>query len=133
MASKKPKKAKAVDQAKAKDIGPQITERKLKTLLGKCRSTYKDQRALSGELGAAIAAAAEHDHLHKKAFTIIRSLDRLEPEKLAELLSALEYYLDISGLQQRAESAQRLPMDDDEPGEDEDASESNVVHMAAAE
>ena len=53
---------------------------------------------------------------------IAKSLDKLEPEKLAETMDHLEYYLDVGGLEDRRQSAQRLPMGD-QPGEREEDGE----------
>lgn len=86
--------------------------RKLNSLLSDARKAYKDQRSISGELGAAIKEAAEHDHLHKKAFATIRSLDRMEPEKLADFFAHFDYYCDASGLRKRAGAVMRMPLDD---------------------
>lgn len=95
----------------------QISQKKLKTLLAECRSAYKDTREINGELGAKIKDAIENENLHKKAFATIRSLDRMEPEKLADFLDMFEYYLDISGLKKRAEDVMKMDFNDDGQGE----------------
>lgn len=89
-----------------------IKASKLNSLLVTARKAYKDQRAISGELGAEIKEAAEHDNLHKKAFAMIRGIDRLEPEKLADFFAHFDYYCDVSGLRKRAGSVMRMPLDD---------------------
>jgi hypothetical protein len=94
---------------KKRETAIQTSEKKLKYLMGRSRSTYKDQRALSGVLGQLIADAVEHDHLHRKAFSAVRAEDRMEPEKLAAYYDALEFYRDVLGLTERAESAPSFP------------------------
>lgn len=91
--------------ATSSDVSRQITERKLKSLLRAATKTGEDMHELSGTLGNQIAQAVEHDHLHKKAFSVVRMLDRMSPEKLAEFFDSFDYYRDISGLQKKAESA----------------------------
>jgi hypothetical protein len=39
-------------------------------------------------------------------------LDRLSPEKLADFMEHFDHYFEASGLEERANSAQRLPMGD---------------------
>ncbi len=115
---KKSKKAKAGKGTAAKPakVRRQISASKLRSLMATARSTYKDVREIAGGFGAEVKNAAEHDHLNKKAFAILRGLDRLEPEKLADALDALDYYLDVGGLRKRASQVQRLPLG----GEDEE-------------
>lgn len=105
--------------ATSSEVSQQITERKLKTLLKACDATTKDVRAAAGELGNKIARAVEHDYLHRKAFSTIRMLDRLSPEKLADYFDSFDYYRDISGLQKKAESAPNFLGSAHQAGEDE--------------
>ena len=86
--------------------------KKLNALLSDARKAYKEQRSISGELGAAIKEAAERDHLHKKAFATVRALDRMEPENLADFFAHFDYYCDASGLRKRAGAVMRMPLDD---------------------
>ena len=86
--------------------------RKLNALLASARKAYKDQRSISGEHGAEIKEAAEHDHLHKKAFGYVKALDRMEPEKLADFFAHFDYYCDATGLRKRAGAVMRMPLDD---------------------
>lgn len=111
--------------ATSSEVSQQITERKLKTLLKACDATTKDVRAAAGELGNKIAQAVEHDHLHRKAFSTIRMLDRLSPEKLAEYFDCFDYYRDISGLQKKAESAPNFLGSAHQAGEDEENDETD--------
>ena len=90
--------------------------KKLKALLTKSKSVSTEMHELSGSLGQAVANAVEHDHLHRKAFSITKTLHKMEPEKLAETLAHLDYYLVESGLRERAAKVARLPMGDEQPG-----------------
>jgi hypothetical protein len=100
------------EKATPSEVSEQISERKLKQLIKDARTAYKDTRAIAGDFGQKIASAVEHDHLHRKAFSVAKTADRMEPEKLAEFLDALDYYLDASGLRERAASAPRMEMGD---------------------
>lgn len=95
----------------------QTGERKLKQLLKTANESHKNMQEISGTLGQQIADAVENNHLHKKAFATLRSMDRMTPQKLADFWDTLQYYVDISGLGDRAASAPKLPMD---AGDDED-------------
>lgn len=86
--------------------------RKLNALLASARKAYKEQRSISGEHGAEIKEAAEHDHLHKKAFGYVKALDRMEPEKLADFFAHFDYYCEATGLRKRAGAVIRMPLDD---------------------
>lgn len=96
------------EAVKPSEVIVSISEKKLKALLNFARSTKKDMQELGGQLGQRIANAVENDHLHRKAFSIVRTLDRMEPEKLAECLDCLDHYLDISGIRERASKVQRM-------------------------
>jgi hypothetical protein len=120
---KKAKSGKAApkqEPVKSSEVTQQISARKLCSLLATARSTYKDVREIAGAFGAEVKNAAEHEHLNKKAFSMVKTLDRMEPEKLADTLDSLDYYLDVSGLRKRASQVQRLPMGGgDEAAEEE--------------
>lgn len=89
-------------------------KKKLLTLLASARAAYAEQRSISGEIGAATKEAAEHDHLHKKAFATIKGLDRMEPEKLADFFAHFDYYCEATGLRKRAGAVMRMPLGDDD-------------------
>ena len=121
---KEPTKVKSAARAKKSEAEEapaikMISAKKLNALIGEKRAAYKEQRSISGELGAAIKEASENENLHKKAFAIVSGLDRLEPEPLADLLAHLDFYLEASGLRKRAGSVVRMNFEDDgkEPGE----------------
>lgn len=100
------------EKKKAEEAGDFISERKLRQLLKDARTAYKDMQEISGGIGQKIAHSVEHEGLHRKAFSVCRAADRMEPEKLASFLEALDHYLDISGLRERAASAPRMDMGD---------------------
>jgi len=93
-----------------------IPAKKLAALMASGRKSYQETRSISGEFGAEVKEAAENDHLHKKAFAVTRSLDRMEPEKLTDFFAHFDYYCDSTGLRKRAGSVMRMPLNDG-PGE----------------
>lgn len=125
---KKPRAAKAAapDKKSPRASGakaPVVTEnvkmtpaKKLAALLGSARAAYKEGRSIAGELGAEIKEAAEHDHLHKKAFAAVRSADRMEPEALADFFAHRDYYEESLGLRKRANAVVRMNFEDDGQG-----------------
>lgn len=104
---------------------PEIGKTKLQKLLAAARVTYRESRKLAGTLGEQIKDAVENEHLHKKAFSFVRSADRMEPAELADYLDHIELYLDMTGLKERAESAPRLPI---QSAEDSEGEGSEAVH-----
>lgn len=90
-----------------------ISPKKLLSLLGSARAAYKEGRSIAGELGALIKDAAEHDHLHKKAFASVKSADRMEPEALADFFAHRDFYEESLGLRKRAGSVVRMDFSDD--------------------
>lgn len=85
-----------------------IPEAKFKSLLKKVEAHYKDGQAAAGGAGELISNASEYHHLHKKAFSVFRQLNRMSPEKLADFLDHFDYYRDIGGLDEIAASAPRF-------------------------
>ena len=106
----------------------QIGEKKLRQLLKEAKSASQDAHEITSSLGGKIASAVENDHLHKKAFATLRMLDKMTPEKLADYWDTLLYYMDISGLDERAKSAPRLSL---ENGKGEDGEEDDEEAPAA--
>lgn len=82
----------------------------LKALLTTAKRIGKKVTELSGELGAAVANAVEHHHLHRYAFSIIKRCNTMEPEKLAEFKAHFDHYWIEAGLEERADSAPRMEM-----------------------
>jgi hypothetical protein len=113
----KPKKTEAPptapvpEKVKATEVKKMISVKKLVSLLADARKSYKEQRSISGELGAMIKDAAEHHALHRGVFGTITKLDRMEPEKLRDWLDNFDYQLEASGLLKRAEAVQPLDLD----------------------
>jgi hypothetical protein len=100
----------------------QITPTKLQALLKAAKTAYQDGRAAAGIIGKKIATAAEHDHLHVKAFATLRAMDRMEPEKAAEYWDVLQYYVENSRVGEKIKSAPRLGLGDDREAEEDGAS-----------
>jgi hypothetical protein len=92
----------------------------VKKLLKDLRGQAEDIAEIRGEMGAAVKDAVDNKHLHKKAFADVRRLDKLSAEKLADHLDHFLYYLDVTGLSDRAKSAQRLPGTVKDPAEAEE-------------
>lgn len=124
MAARKPnskeKETGAEKRVKPSEARPSISQRKLRELMATHRSAKNDITEISDGIGAAIKDAVENYYLNRKAYRVAITLDRMEPEKLADFLDCFERYIDISGLRARAESAPRLSFDEDaqEPEED---------------
>lgn len=84
------------------------SEKKLRALLKDGRACRNAVQEANGTFGQKVSNAVENDHLHKKAFGVIRMLDKMEAEKLAEFMDHFDHYYTVSGLEERANSAQRL-------------------------
>lgn len=106
-----------------------IGRTKLQELLKECRAAQNDIDTARGEMGNSIAQATEEYHLNKKAFALIRKLDKMEPEKLRSFMDDFEAYFVMAGLLKRRESAPRF--DDAETaagaGDDEEAERDEKV------
>jgi hypothetical protein len=110
--------------AKPSEVTEQIGQKKLKALLKAATEAYKEGREIAGTIGQKIGEAVENDRLHRKAFSVLRGMDRMTPEKLADFWDTLQFYVDASGLGERAKAALRLPLDAGD--DDDDATEGNV-------
>lgn len=107
--------------ATSSEVKQQISARKLKGLLRACATTTEETRSLAGQLGEQIKSAIEHDNLDRVAFSILRRLARLSTEKLALVWPTLNFYMEISGEGERADSAPALDFSkSDENDEDSD-------------
>lgn len=113
---------------KPSDVKQVITQTKLVNLMKAKRGAAKDTGEINGRVGEMIASAVENQHLHRKAFGTIMQLDRMEPEKVADFLDNFHYYLDISGIQKRADSVMKmdLPRETKAEGEAGEPAGSNV-------
>ena len=78
------------------------SEKKLEALLKLARNTKKRAQSIAGEFGAEIAKAVDDHHLDRKAFSIARTLDALDDEKLHVTYAHLMEYLDKLGIAERA-------------------------------
>lgn len=119
------------EQAKPSEVQAVITKAKLKSILASARKTKADVDEIVGTHREQIANAVEKHHLHKGVFATIKRLDRMEPEKLAEWLSCFDHYLDISGLEARADSVERMALGD-QPGDAEAGEETGETEPEPA-
>ena len=95
--------------------GEVTSANKLKALLRSAKNTAEQVTTLSGALGEQIANAIEDNHLHRKAFSMIKALNNMSAEKQAELMFHFRKYYDFSGLQERENSVILMPFDPVEP------------------
>jgi hypothetical protein len=124
------KKKEASEQPADEGVVKLISASKLKSALNSALKAKEDCSEITGALGEEIKTLIEKNHLNRKAFNIIKSLYGLSPEKLRETWDHTLYYFEASGLEKKADSAPRLPMNDDVGGvEDEDT---NVHPLRAA-
>lgn len=105
-----PTAAASVENVKGSEVTGMITKSVLGNILTLDKRTKRQQSELAGEIGSAVAKAVERFGTNRKALGIIRTLNRMEPEKLADFLDHFDYMLDISGLEDRAATVQRLPV-----------------------
>lgn len=107
---------------------PVISKKKLGDLLKDARAISADIKEQAGTLGQQVKEAVENNHLHRKAFTAVRGLDKMEPEKLAEFFYHFDRYLDMTGLRERAATAPNFWEGHDGEVEDDE----NVTRFPAA-
>lgn len=62
-----------------------------------------------------LADAVKNDHLHKRAWGDVVAANKLEPEDLLEYLEHRDHYFEAMGLNARADSVPRLPMNEPAP------------------
>lgn len=98
--------------AKPSEVRKAISQKKLRSLMASARSTKKDVDEIVGGHRSELADAVEKHHLHKGVFAVIKRLDRMEPEKLAEWRDVFDHYWDISGLDDRASSAPAMQFEE---------------------
>lgn len=116
---KKPAAEAETDAVKPSEVLTMITPKVLASILALDKRTKTAQSELAGELGQKIASACERFGTNRKALGVIRQLNRMEPEKLADFLDHFDYMLDVSGLEKRAGDVQRLPLAEPEKDEGE--------------
>jgi hypothetical protein len=117
------------EQVTEREMQKQIPPKKFKELLNKLDQAEDDMEELRGGMGGAITAVTEKYHLDKQILGWIRKLRRMSPEKLADKLAHFEYLLDISGLSDRAKSAQRLGLGDEAPAADSGRAGGKVARL----
>jgi hypothetical protein len=108
----------------------------LKSLLRLAARIKEKNDENASELSTAVSSARERNHLHLGAWREIKKLWKLSPEKLAEHLEHFAYYLDASGLSDKAKTAPRIPgiapapgaPEQEEEGEEEGDPPSGTVH-----
>lgn len=105
----------------------------LKNLMKSARSLKESTDDLTTAYASEVREAVDKKHLHKKAYNTIRMLDRMTPEKLADFMEHFDHMFEVSGLEQRAESAQRLPMGDGPGEKDEEDGQTDKVKKLAEE
>lgn len=98
---------------------PLVPAATVKSLLRSARSLKESTDDLTSAYATEVREAVDKKHLHKKAYNTIRMLDRMTPEKLADFMEHFDHMFEVTGLEERANSAQRLPMGDG-PGEEEE-------------
>ena len=98
------------ESVKPSEVLTMIPAGPLNSILALDKRTKTQQSELAGELGQKISAACERYGTNRKALGMIRTLNRMEPEKVADFLDHFDYLLDVSGIEKRAEAVQRLPL-----------------------
>lgn len=98
----------------AEPTRPRVPERaprpaKLKSLLALNRTAKENMNEIKDSLGGTMSDATENHGLHKKAFGWVKQLDGMSPEKINDLLTHFAYYIDVTGIEARGNSAQPHP------------------------
>ena len=118
------------------EVTKPITPSQLKALL-KVRDEARDDTAEARKkVGDAIEKLRMEKHVHvdKWALGIIEHLRGIETtEKMADKIDILLYYLDASGLTDRAKKAQRLDLGDSASRQAPTKDKGNVTTLRAAE
>lgn len=128
MAKKPAAPKKGAEPETPKPTGPvvQLTSAStIKALLKSGRALKENLDDLTSAHSAEVREAVDKKHLNKKAFQMIKSLDRMTPEKLAATMEAFDHYYTVSGLEAREKSAPTFDQvtNGGEGGEGKDADE----------
>lgn len=89
----------------AAGVGPAvkvIAESAFKNLCNQLRNAQRDAEEARGTIGGLISQACETKHLHKKAFALFRTLNKLSDAHLMTTLTHFDHYREIGGLDERA-------------------------------
>lgn len=97
---------------KPSEVQRVISQKKLRALMASHRTAREEVSEVSGGLGTEVKNAVKNDYLNAPVFRLIMQLDRKTPEKLRDFLDDLQHYLDISGLEKRAQDVQPLDLRD---------------------
>lgn len=114
--------------AKPSEVRRVIDQASAMRLLKICRSKQSEANSLTGELREEIANAVAKKGLHKKAFSVIRQMDKMEPPQLADYIESLYHLIDVCGMAERANSAPSFTASmeqDDDDGEQQTIAESD--------
>lgn len=118
---------------KPSEVHKMPTMAKVRELARSFENTKESVSEISGRLGSALRTAAENNNLHLGAFRQAMKEKRMEPARLNDFYAHLDFYRDVLGLLDKAESAPRLPLADDQKGEEaSETEEGNVVQLTGA-
>ena len=96
----------------------------LKTCMSRAGKIEADLAESRGDLGSFVKEAEDKHNIHRKAFKLIRQLDRMDETKLAEFLRHFDHYRKVAKIDEKA----GVDMFDDAAGEpaDEETAEEDV-------
>ena len=100
------------EKVKSSEIEKRINAKAMKDLLKGYRSADSDIDQIRLRRDGVVDKIIEKFHVNTKMLGWIKQLDKMTPEKLADNLDDFLHMLDVSGLKDRADSAQRLPIED---------------------
>jgi hypothetical protein len=103
------------EEVAAEAARPSISRESLRRLLRMARESAEDVGALVEPVKEAVGDAVKNEFLNRWAFNVVKALDKLEPEVLADRLFFLDLYLEQAGLRGRAGKVMRLDLDGGEP------------------
>ena len=118
-AKPKPKAKKGGVKARPAEALKMISANDLTNLLRRCKALAKQGSEISGSLGEHIKSAAETKNLDRKAFSMVRSLERMSAMKLMTTLACFDYYRDVLKLDDLAAKQGELKIARQEAGEEE--------------
>lgn len=122
------KDAKADDKVKPSDTLVLISAQALKSLLKADDNLKGKIDELTGELREEIGNAVEKKHLHKKAYATLKAISRIKSnEELSNYWHTLLAYMDMAGVMARIDSVSELPLDGEEPEDEEETAGDKVT------
>lgn len=90
---------------------------KVRSLLALNRTATENLSEVRDALNGAMTDAVQNHHLMKGPFGWIKKLDKMSPEKIRDWVDGFLYYYEVSGIEERANSAPRLPIDEEPEAE----------------